>query len=259
MEQHAVFKSISLKEMWSIFLQRLWAIVLAACVVGGGLFALDRVTFVPQYESTATLYILRQADGTSASETSTDFSLALKVVNDCTYLLKSHTVLDELISDLALDMEYDDLYDSISTANPEDTRILEVTVKADSPENAKQIVDKVCSIGSQRIEDAMGFRQVNLYEFGIIDPEPCNRVRIMTFGIIGVAAAIITYAVFLLIFLLDDRIKTDEEIQQLTGLSILGSIPSADSKKTSKYGYYKAYGQPAKKTQPHGKQGEKKK
>ena len=88
------------------------------------------MTFVPQYASTATLYILRQADGATASDASSDFSLALKVVNDCTYLLKSHTVLDEVISSLNLDMEYEDLYDCVSTSNPEDTRILEVTVKA---------------------------------------------------------------------------------------------------------------------------------
>ena len=51
-------------------------------------------------------------------------------------------------------------------SNPEDTRILEVTVKADSPKMAKAIVDRICTIGAARIEDAMGFQQVNVYELG---------------------------------------------------------------------------------------------
>ena len=108
MNQKANFKTVTLKDLWGIFVQRLWAIILAACICCGGFLVFNRMTFVPQYASTATLYILRQADGATASDASSDFSLALKVVNDCTYLLKSHTVLDEVISSLNLDMEYED-------------------------------------------------------------------------------------------------------------------------------------------------------
>ena len=107
MNQKANFKTVTLKDLWGVFVQRLWAIILAACICCGGFFVFNRMTFVPQYASTATLYILRQADGATASDASSDFSLALKVVNDCTYLLKSHTVLDEVISSLNLDMEYE--------------------------------------------------------------------------------------------------------------------------------------------------------
>lgn len=241
MDQKATLKTVTLKDLWSVFVHRLWAILLAACICAGGFFAVDDMTFTPQYASTATLYILRQADSATASDTSSDFSLALKVVNDCTYLLKSHTVLDEVIDSLSLDLDYEALYDCVSTSNPEDTRILEVTVKAESPELAKSIVDKICTIGADRIEDAMGFRQVNLYELGTLDNEPCNRTRMLTFAFVGVAAAAATYLVFLIIFLLDDRIRSDEDIERFLGLSILGNIPSADSKKNGKYGYYKAY------------------
>lgn len=122
MNQKANFKTVTLKDLWGVFVQRLWAIILAACICCCGFLVFNRMTFVPQYASTATLYILRQADGATASDASSDFSLALKVVNDCTYLLKSHTVLDEVISSLNLDMEYEDLYDCVSTSNPEDTR-----------------------------------------------------------------------------------------------------------------------------------------
>lgn len=133
-------------------------------------------------------------------------------------------------------------YDCISTSNPEDTRILEVTVKADSPELAKRIVDKICTIGSKRIEDAMGFQQVNLYELGTTDPDPCNSTRMLTFAFAGVVAAVVTYVIFLIIFLLDDRIKTDDEnLERYLGLSVLGNIPNADGKKPGKYGYYKTY------------------
>lgn len=257
MEQNSASKIVTLKDLWEVFVHRLWIILLAAFVAGGGFFAVDRISFTPQYASTATLYILRQADSATASDASSDFSLALKVVNDCTYLLKSHTVLDEVIDQLHLDVSYEDLYDCVSTSNPEDTRILEVTVKADSPESAKRIVDQVCTIGAQRIEDAMGFQQVNLYEFGTTDPEPCNRTGLTTFLLLAIAAALAAYAIFLVAFLMDDRIKTEEEIQQLLGLSILANIPYADGKKQGKYGYYRAYGPQGQKPYQNRKRGAK--
>ena len=103
MNQNTNLKTVTLKDLWGIFVRRLWVIILAACICCCGLLVFNRMTFVPQYASTATLYILRQADSANASDTNSDFSLALKVVNDCTYLLKSHTVLDEVISSLNLD------------------------------------------------------------------------------------------------------------------------------------------------------------
>ena len=72
---------------------------LAAVVAVGGLFIINRVTFVPAYSSTATLYILRQNEATATGNSDSDFSLALKVVNDCDYLLKSHSILDEVIQE----------------------------------------------------------------------------------------------------------------------------------------------------------------
>ena len=65
----------------------------------------------------------------------------------------------------------------------------------------------------------------------------------------AIAAALAAYIVLLVIFLMDDRIKTDEDIQQMLGLSVLASIPCADGKKTGKYGYYRAYG--AKERRPY--------
>lgn len=112
----------------------------------GGLFAYVQLMFVPRYESTATLFILNLDNEVSVSSTYNSFNLALKVVNDCTYLLKSHTVLDEVIEELDLDIGYNELYTSCSTSNPEKTRILEVTDGAESPEEAKEIVDAICSI-----------------------------------------------------------------------------------------------------------------
>lgn len=97
---NANIRVVTVKDLWAIFVHRLWVIILAAIVAAGGLLIINRVTFVPAYSSTATLYILRQNEATATGNSDSDFSLALKVVNDCDYLLKSHSVLDEVIQSI---------------------------------------------------------------------------------------------------------------------------------------------------------------
>ncbi len=234
---------ITLKDLWSILVRRLWIMAAAAVVCVLGTFLVAKLTYTPQYASTATLYVLRQdGEGTTAGADS-DFSLALKVINDCTYLLKSHAVVDQVIADEGLDMSYDDLYDAISTANPTNTRILEVTVEADTPEQAKAIVDRLCQIGQEKITEAMGFRQVNFYEHGTLETEPCNRTSWLLYAIIGVSVMVAVYVGFLIAFLVDDRLRDEEDIQHYLGLSVLADIPNIDGsdRKRDYYRSYRAY------------------
>lgn len=240
-EQELDMRVISLRDLWEVFKRRFILMLLAAVVVAGGAFAYKQLTFVPRYESTATLYLVNQSaeDSESSSTTYNNFSLALKLVNDCNHLIKSHSVLDQVISGLHLSMDYEDLYEAVSVSNPEDTRILEVTVEAETPEQAKNIVDEICVVGTQKIEEAMGFEQAKLYEYGVLNEEPCNTTNITTFLLLGLLAAVCVYAIFLVRFLLDDRIRTDEDIERTLGLSILGDIPNADNPKKGRgYGKY---------------------
>lgn len=173
------------------------------------------------------MYILHQeSENSSVSDVSSALSTALKVVNDCDFMLKSDTVLNAVKQRLELDDEvFRDLKDNITTKNPSDTRILQVVVEADTPEMAKEIVDALCEIGAENINRAMGFEQVNLYEFGALSAEPCNQTSLLTYALVGGVAAVAVYAVFLFMFLMDDSLKTDEDCQNYLGVSVIGDIP----------------------------------
>lgn len=236
MNQTKSTRSITFGDLRDELLEHIWAILGAAvlCVV---LFAVFKVvTFTPEYESRATLYILKQDNKSSDEYTSSDFSLALNVVNDCTYLLRSHKVLDEVMSEMDLDVSYEDLARRISTSNPDGTRVLEVIVRSDTPEDARELVNCICQVGTEAITDAMGFQQVNLYEYGTLNNKPCNRTSYKTYVLLGIGAALLTYAVYLLVFLLNDKVRTEEDVHEYFGLSVLGEIPNASAKPRGRYG-----------------------
>lgn len=236
---------ITFRDIWELFLQRLVIVLLVAAISVAVFFVVNKLTYTPMYQSTATLYIAD--DGSFEGNTSADaynaYTLAMKVVDDCDYLLSSRSVVDQLVQEMNLKTPYNVLQSRISTENPSNTRILEVTVEAETPELAKQVVDRLCEIGEEKINIVMGTKYVQLYEYGTFSSIPCNEIPKTTYLIVAVAAAIITYAICLLFYLLDDRIHSAEHIEQLLGLSVLGDIPDNNAiNQKSRYGYYRAKG-----------------
>ncbi len=229
-------------DLWEIFTKRWLIMLLITFLCVGGVFLVNLVTFTPQYSSTATLYILRQDNNDQSDNAEDDFSLALKVINDCSYLLKKRVVLDEVIKNLNLDLDFKTLYTMISTSNPSSTRVLEVTVEADTPEEAMLIVNELCEVGQEKITEAMGFQQVSFYEHGTVETTPSNKLGLSTYLLVAVIAFILSYGLFLISFVVDDRIRTENDIQNYLGLTILADIPNtSDGKRKSKYKYGYGY------------------
>lgn len=235
MNEQNNIKVIKLSELWEIFLHRLWVILLVSILALTAVVTSVSLTYEPEYNSSATLYILQQ-NQTKPNLEYEDFNLALKIVNDCTHLIKSHSVLDTVIKNLDLKMTYKELYNNIKVTNPSDTRILEVVVESDSPQQAKRIVDEVCIVGTKKISEAMGFEQVHFFEQGILNLEPCNTTSFFTYVIVCILAMVLTYLVFVLIYIFDDTIHTDEDIKNYLNLSVLGDIPNFNDTNKKKYG-----------------------
>lgn len=238
-------QQISIADFWYVFVKRAGYIFLAAVIAFVAFFVYDKLTYDPLYSSTSMLYILRvnNENESNSSETINEINIASRVVNDCSHMIKSRAVVTAVIEELGLDISYEQLYSRITVNNPKDTRVLEIIVQANDPETAKKITDALRVKGRERITELMGFEQVRDYEAGNVIRTPCNKTDAKTYILVAAAAAVFVYAVYLIIFFADDRIRTDEDIERSLGLSVLSDVPdfNVQHKKSRKYyrGYYK--------------------
>ena len=234
-------KKISIADLLEIAYQRLWIIVLLTAFVITGVYLFETRIKTPMYESTATLYVLRRDNEVDHSYTQSDFKLALDVVNDCTYVLKSTEVLRRVQSELDLSMSIGRMAQRITTKNPDNTRFLEITVQSETPEMAQRIVNCLCEEGANKIEESMGFDQVNLYSYGELPTIPCNKLGLFAYIVICCIVTMITFSFFVLRFYLDYKIKEADDIQKYLGVSLLAEIPNEESKTMRKHYAYKKY------------------
>ncbi|MBR2716009.1 MAG: hypothetical protein IKB73_07395 [Ruminococcus sp.] len=237
--------SVKFTDLMYLFVSKLWVMILVAVIVGGSVFAFKYVTYQPMYKSTGSIYILRQGnEKLDDADYNSDFSLALSVVSDCTKLLTSRTVLNEVIEKNSLPYTYGDLCTMITIENPVNTRYLEISVVSESAEEAKLVVDSICEIGKDQIVNLMGFNQVNIVDEGTLPKTPCNSKFSFTIVLYSLVAFILTYILFVLMYIFDDKISDPDTLEKNLGLSVLALIPNMEKSKNGDKGNVK-YGETA--------------
>ena len=210
----------------SILWDKIMVIIATGIIVGLGAFLVAKFFITPQYESETKLYVLNRAN--DSATTLSDVQLSTQLTKDYKILVTSAPVMNEVIKELKLDMKASQLASSISVDTPSDTRVLQITVVSDDPYQAKKIADCVAKVSSQKICDIMKIEQVNVIEEGSLSEIPAFAV-VQKWTIIGALAGIVLSAAVIVIkSMLDDTVKTTEDVEKYFDLSTLAVIPISE-------------------------------
>lgn len=224
--------TISISEIIGIFLKRWWIIMLVGAVVFAASFAYVNSSYSEEYTSKSTIMVRNPEENLSASSSAYYYDLTKTAVNDCQILMTSRTVLYSVINELHLDdlgINYAKLLSMIDITGYQDSHVLEVSVTSDDAELSKEIVDALCSFGAKQIQDHIDFATARVIDEGTLNRHPSNSVNIPVAIVLGLAAAVVALSVFVLVYVLDDKIRTPEDIEKRLGISVLGVIPLAGS------------------------------
>lgn len=214
---------IDLQELFGLLLHWLWLIILCGLLTGAAGFLISRFVLTPQYESTTKVYILNKQDG--GSLTYSDVQLGTQLTKDYTQLIKSRDVLEQVIQTCALTESYKTFSSRVDVENLTDTRIIAITVTDEDPLMAQFIANEVRKVASEHIKNVMDIQAVNVAEEANL-PEAPSSPNVLKWTGIGLLLGIFVCAMILIIrFLLDDTIKTSDDIERYLGLSTLAMIP----------------------------------
>ena len=213
---------IDLLELLFAFRRRILWIVLAAILGGGISFAGTRVLMTPMYESTTTMLVLTSE--TTLSSLS-ELQLGTQLTNDYEILTKSRAVLETVIENLNLNLGYEQLNNMVSISNPEDSRIMEITLTYPDPEEAKTIVDEIASVTSEFIGDQMEGIPPKIIDQGEVPSGPSSP-SVSRYTLLGTLLGIVvSCGIITVITVMDDTIKTEEDIEYYLGIPTLASVP----------------------------------
>lgn len=213
---------IDLVELFHALKKRMLLVVAAG--VAGALIALayTQLLVIPTYSATATMLVLtKETTLTSLA----DLQIGSQLTNDYSRLVMSHTVLQEVIDNLGLDMDYHTLEDNITISNPEDTRIMEITVTDPDPETARALAEEVGTVSAGFIGEQMEIVPPKIIEDVELPTEPISpdlRRNIMMGALVGI---VLVAGIICVMVVMDDTIKSTDDIVQYLGVPALAVIP----------------------------------
>lgn len=222
-------------DLWEIMLVLIGKIPLMIAV---GLFAAliafmyTQFVMTPAYESTTKIYILNKQN--SDSVTYSDLQIGTQLTKDYAELIQSRFVLEEVIEQLDLDMGYASLKGKVSVTTPTDTRIIAIKVTDSNPVRAMRIANAIREAASVHIQNVMDIEAINVAETADVPTAksgPGISKNTMLGGMLGV---LVIAAITVITYMMNDTIKTAEDVERYLGLSTLAIIPLNEGEKKSR-------------------------
>ena len=119
---------IDLKDLFGFLLHWLWVIVVSGIVAGVAGYLISSLAVTPLYQSTTTVYILSKQENNS-NLTYSDLQLGSQLTMDYALLIKSRTVLEQVIETYGLDMTYEQFSGQVDVETVTNTRSIKITHK----------------------------------------------------------------------------------------------------------------------------------
>lgn len=219
---------IDLKQLFFEFKNKILIILLAGVLCAGIAGVFSKVVLQPVYTSTSVLYVLTKETTLTSL---TDLQIGSQLTQDYKELIMSRSVMEQVIDNLGLDLDYTELEEKIKIDNPADTRILKISVDDNDPVLAKTITDEVASCSSEFIAEIMELDPPKIFETGeipIYKTSPHVGRNTVIGALLGMLAVmgLITFNV-----LMNDSVNTEDDAIKYLGLPVLAVIPEVNASK----------------------------
>ena len=227
-------EELDLKELFSMFWHKKSEIVfitLIFMVIGIG-YSYFFIT--PVYTAKTDLVLVQSSSTVSqtgdSAITSTDLTMNSKLVSTYSELIKRNAVFGQVATNLNIsDEESEIIKENISVNSAKDTEIIEIKVTNEDPNKAADVANEIAKVFSEKIVEIYNISNIYLLDRAqaLEKPSNINHMKdVVVFTFIGIVIAVVYV---LVVNMLDNTIKNEEDIEKVTGLVVLTAIPDYET------------------------------
>ena len=212
---------IDLRELFLALKKKIVWILLTAIVFAGASGLITKFAMTPIYSSTAQLYVVSKG--------------GLSQLTDLT-MVKTRPVLEQVIADLKLDMDYKELEKKITVENPSDTRIMQITITDKDAALAQSITQDLAEVTAKTVAEKMDVKSPTIIEKAYKADKPDSPSLKKNVLIGAVLGFILMAAAIVIQYLMNDTILKEEDIEKYLGIITLAQLPlvKGTTKRTKK-------------------------
>lgn len=157
----------------------------------------------------------------------------IQLISTYNVIIKSPAILAAVIEELKLNESVADLNERIEVTSVENSQVLTLNVDDASIERAVLIANTTASVFQAEIKNLMKVDNVNILAPAIVpvDPEPVKPDPLFNMAIGAVMGFMIGTGLAILLDQMNTTIRTEEDIEEIVGLQVLGIVSHAESTK----------------------------
>ena len=182
----------------------------------------------PQYNSSVTVLLTGDEAQGEKQVTQTDLNLNSGLISTYGSIAKSANVLSKVIENLGLDISVQNLQKNLTVAEIKNTQFLKITVENSNPETAMKIANEISKVFVEQIKTIYNIQNINIIDTAEISNTPCNINHIKDMAIALMAGIFASGVLILILYILDDTIKSEKDIPVNLKLETIGTIPNTN-------------------------------
>ena len=216
---------IDLLELLMVMKKHLSAILLAGIVGLVIMFAYTSLLVTPLYSASSMMYVMPDNSTSMNSSTLSDMQVGQQLTSDYSSMIQSRSFMEDVIKKLNLNIDYQQLLEKVEVTNPTSSRILQVTVNDPNPQTAADIANEMASVAESKLKEITGMQAIKIYEEAAVPDRPSSPSLKKNCALGLLAGIVLAMAVITVLYLMDDTIKTEDDIEKYLGMTTLAVLP----------------------------------
>lgn len=213
---------MTLLELLHLLRKHLKVVVLLPLVCAIAMAAASIFVMRNSYTAQTDMYVLASSQSDAGSALSSDLSASQMLTNDVARLLQSDRVMGDAARDLGLE-SLDDY--SITVSSETTTRVITLSVTGADPRGAANVANALADNVSQVAQEVMSVESVNVIDEAPVPTAPSGPNRTLYVMVAFMAGLFLAVAIVVVLDMLDTRVRSAEQVEELLGLPVIGRIP----------------------------------
>ncbi|MBY6037195.1 capsular biosynthesis protein [Fictibacillus nanhaiensis] len=219
-------ETISLKDIAATLKKRWMLIALIAAIAVAVSGVISYFILTPVYQA-STQILVNQKSSEQPMLDVNQVRTNVEMINTYSVIIKSPTILDKVVEELNLSESSEILNNAITVSSEQNAQVFNLTVENEDPTKAVTIANTIADTFRTEIPEIMNVDNVKILSPAVLkdNPLPVKPKPLLNIAIALVVGLMAGVGLAFLMDYLDNTIKTEEDIQNILQIPVLGVIP----------------------------------
>lgn len=220
------YKELDLWQVILILRKRLIVILISMLFCGALFYLFSFFLIAPKYTATASMYVFSNTNRSENAITSSELTASQELVNTYIVVLKSDTVLNQVIEKLDLSMTPEEVRTMVNAGSIGGTEAFNISVTSNDPVLSQRIVNTIVQIAPVEIIRVVKAGGAEVIDYAKVPDKPVSP-NILLNTVIGVLVGfVLSFGVSLALVIFNTKFHSEEDLAQIFSIPVLGSVPT---------------------------------